>query len=88
MDKKGMTLPELLVIIAIICLLSAIAIPSILRARQEAESANEQAELKTLYTTLIMYQGNKGEFPKSWDDLETYLDVLRYKDKYEINPNY
>jgi prepilin-type N-terminal cleavage/methylation domain-containing protein len=37
MKRKGFTLVEIMIVVAIICLLGAIAIPSFIKARQKAE---------------------------------------------------
>lgn len=85
MNNKGLTIMELLIIVFIIGLLSAIAIPSIIRARENAENSKIKSELRSAYTGISMYYLEKSEYPKTWDDLALYLPISTYKDKYQLN---
>ena len=53
--RKGFTLVEIMIVVAIIALLAAIAIPNLLRARHNANEAAAQATLKTMSTGLESY---------------------------------
>jgi type IV pilus assembly protein PilA len=55
-----------IILIPIIAMLAAIAIPNLLRARLNANEANAQATLKTLTTAAESYAAvNNGEYPSS-----------------------
>ena len=59
MRKKGFTLVEIMIVVAIIALLAAIAIPNLLRARLNANEGAAIGNLHTLVTALGSYQANQ-----------------------------
>ena len=50
LGKRGFTLVEIMIVVAIIALLAAIAIPNLLRARHNANEAAAIASLRTIST--------------------------------------
>lgn len=87
MNKKGLTIIELLIIVFIISMIAMMSIPCILRARVEATNTKTKAELRTAYTGISMYLLERNEYPKTWEDLRFYLSINKFKNKYELNPN-
>jgi prepilin-type N-terminal cleavage/methylation domain-containing protein len=57
---KGFTLIELLIVIAIILILIAIALPNFLEAQIRAKVANSNAELRTIETAMASYFTDRG----------------------------
>lgn len=62
-NKQGFTLIELLIVVAIIGILAAIAVPNFLNAQVRAKTARAQADMKNLKTALESYQLDYNSFP-------------------------
>src|SRR5215470_1140370 len=62
-QKKGFSLLELLIVVAIILIIATIAIPSLLRSRQSAQESAAVAQLRTINTAEVTYlSSNQGAF--------------------------
>lgn len=62
-NQKGFTLIELLIVVAIIGILAAIAIPQFASYRQKAFDSAAQSDLKTMRTELEGYFTDNFEYP-------------------------
>jgi len=64
-QQKGFTLIELLIVIAIIGILAAIAIPNLLNAVQRGKQKRTMADMRTLATALEAYHVDHSAFPSA-----------------------
>ena len=72
-NRKGFTLVELLVVISIIGILSAIAIPKFTDATKTARGAKIQADLRTMDSAIQLYAASAGTYPAALADLAPKL---------------
>ncbi len=62
-NQKGFTLIELLIVVAIIGILAAIAIPQFASYRQKAFDSAAQSDLRTIRTTLEGFYTDNYQYP-------------------------
>jgi general secretion pathway protein G len=76
--EAGFTLLELLVVMTIIGILAAIAVPALRDSPQRAREATLREDLFTLRSVIDQYHGDKGVFPPDLQTLVTdgYLRKL------------
>lgn len=84
-SRKGFTLMEMLIVVAIIVILLAIAVPYLTNALTTAKQTTDDANIKTAYTESILKDNLKldgtNQAGVSGDQI-TFSDGTKYKLKY------
>jgi len=62
-SARGFTLIELLIVVAIIAILAAIAVPNFLEAQTRAKTARVKSDLRTIATALEAYAVDERHYP-------------------------
>lgn len=65
MSKQAFTLIELLIVVAIIAILAAIAVPNFLESQTRAKIARAKSDMRTLSTAFEAYRVDANKYPES-----------------------
>lgn len=86
--EKGFTLIELLIVVAIIGIIAAIAVPNLLTAIQRSKRSRTAADLRAIGTALGSYNVDNNQFPTSAAGVSTanataLFTILRAQGHYQ-----
>jgi len=75
-NRSGFTLVEIMIVVAIIALLAAIAVPGFIRARKRSQATRILEDLRLIDAAIDQYAvetNKKGGSTVAWDDIKSYL---------------
>lgn len=75
LSEDGFTLIEMMIVVAIIAILTAIALPKFNESLAMANTSRVQADLQSLDTAIAMYKVQNNRAPQDISDLDEYIDV-------------
>src|ERR1700676_5230634 len=67
--QKGFSLIELLIVVTIILIIAAIAIPNLMRNKIQANETAAVETLRTLNGSILLYSNTYGGFPDALSDM-------------------
>jgi len=74
-NKKGFTLVELIVVIAILGILAALIVPRVGEFREQANISHDRATLRTVQGAVNMYHAQNGTWPDATDYAGLYVQL-------------
>jgi general secretion pathway protein G len=86
--RAGFTLIELLIVVAIIGIIAAVAVPNLLNAIDKGKQKRTMADLRSLGTAVEAYSVDTGKYPagfSNWAGLKTVLDPYFIKQPPDID---
>ena len=77
-NKKGFTLIELVVVIAILGILAALAIPRFTGTQLRAQERTHNANVRTIQSAVALFEAEEGALPADINELvtENYLEAV------------
>ena len=69
MKKHGFTLIELMIVVAIIAIIAAIAIPNLMRSKMQSNESAAISNLKAICSAQVTYHAANGVYTTSFGDL-------------------
>jgi prepilin-type N-terminal cleavage/methylation domain-containing protein len=74
--RRGFTLIEMLVVVAIVVLLAGLLLPMVVRSYRVAERTRLRADLNTVATALDAYRADFGDYPRPTDNVDSRGAVI------------
>jgi len=77
-NKKGFTLIELVIVVAILGVLALLVVPNVVNRKNEAEEAVINANIKVINNAIKMYYFEQGDYPQA-NNIENLIGELEAK---------
>lgn len=74
MNQKGFATLEVILMVTVIGILAAVAVPRFTDVTTKANTAKIQADLSTLDSAIQIYYMDKGEYPSAVSNLSDYVN--------------
>jgi len=71
--RRGFTLVEIMIVVAIIALLAAIAVPNFMRARKRSQATKILEDLRILSSAASQYAIDHNKNVFNWPDIKPYI---------------
>lgn len=84
MKKRAFTLIELLIVVAIIAILAAIAVPNFLEAQVRSKVSRVKADQRSLATALEAYNVDYNHYPPDTYDIDAFSGVTGFSQNNEF----
>ncbi len=84
MKPRAFTLIELLIVVAIIAILAAIAVPNFLEAQTRAKVSRAKADMRSEITAIGTYKVDTNKFPPDGDDLPVFNPATDFDSKLRL----
>ena len=84
--ERGFTLIEIMIVVAIIALLAAIAIPNVLRGRASANETASIGNMRAMLSSLEMYRSVNNAYPDAWSKMGSATPPF-YPQPFQTLPN-
>ncbi|MBI1292926.1 prepilin-type N-terminal cleavage/methylation domain-containing protein [bacterium] len=74
---RGFTLIELLIVVAIIAILAAIAVPNFLEAQVRAKVSRTQADMRSMALGVEAFRVDNNKYPEGTDNADRYPETIQ-----------
>lgn len=83
---KGFTLVELVIVLVILGVLVALAVPRFTTSAEKAKETTFCSNVRTIKSQLELYRMQKGSYPSPTDFVPQFLDNKEYFENKPVNP--
>ncbi len=75
-NQRGFTLLEMMIVISIVGVLAAVAVPRFTNVLSMANTARVQSDLQVLNSAIVLYQAENGTYPTEIGNLANYVENI------------